>query len=58
MVIGCVYVCFLHMAMYMSDFVTSGSPFVNPTDNIMNVADLDILVIYMSCFTTSGIIYI
>ena len=48
MVIGCVYVCFLHMAMYMSDFVTSGSPFVNPTDNIMNVADLYILVIYMS----------
>ena len=49
---------FLHMAMYMSDFVTSGSLFVNPIDSIMNVADLDILVIYMSYFTASGHIYI
>ena len=59
MVIGCVYVYFfLQMAMYVSDFVTSGSLFVNPTDSIMSVADLDTLVIYMSCFTTSGAIYV
>ena len=56
------------MARYMSNFVTSGSLFVNPTDDSINVADLDILVIYihalhqvaiyMSDFVTSGTIYV